>query len=423
MQKKAFKDTEFNSAECYIMISHPKIGTVYSDVFDVDEYDFKKKKAVPKKENKNLRKYVKDMTPSSKFYLYVKELETLGYNVEYGSNKEVVKIFPYDDGGKNGIGNATIGYGHLIEKKPFDSNNPKHAKWKNGITLAQANDLLKEDTMKKIELLKNGLGDGKTKGIKVKLLQREFDALLLAIFNGGYGDTLENTINKGVENLSKEEIFKAFLTRRNKGTIFEDGLTKRRAMEADIFVNDNWQPFPSDKFPNDSSYINAYKTFLSTGVLPIFIVLMIFLNSCKQKDNSQKLNLDSKKELIEDSKQTDSLKIALSHIKTFDSGIGTDDDVIKNSLLEEESWKKEINKIYLKLYKKIEKTDPETIPALKKYHTDWESYVSQNYTFQRLFLSHYISSKQWIFYSFPKQKQEYKNKLIEYYNLYEFDEK
>ena len=56
-------------------------------------------------------------------------------------------------------------------------------------------------------MIKNGLGGKKTNGIKVKLYQHEYDALLLAIFNGGYGDTLENTINKGAENISKEERF------------------------------------------------------------------------------------------------------------------------------------------------------------------------------------------------------------------------
>lgn len=48
MQKIAFEDTEFSSAECYIKIYHPKVGTVYSEVFNVDEYDFKDKRKVEK---------------------------------------------------------------------------------------------------------------------------------------------------------------------------------------------------------------------------------------------------------------------------------------------------------------------------------------------------------------------------------------
>lgn len=92
MQKKAFKDSEFNSAECYIKVFHPKIGTAYSEVFIVEEYDFKNKKPVPKKENKNIRKFAAEMQPSSKFYLFLKEQETLGYNVTYGPNKEVLMM-------------------------------------------------------------------------------------------------------------------------------------------------------------------------------------------------------------------------------------------------------------------------------------------------------------------------------------------
>jgi len=259
----------------------------------------------------------------------------------------------------------------------------------------------------------------------VKLLQREFDALLIAIFNGGYGETLRDTINKGVENLTKEEIFKTFLLRRNKGTIFEDGLTKRRAMEADIFVNDNWQPFPSKKFPDDQSYIKAYKNFLKTGVLPILFFFTFLLLSCNPK-KSNEIHNDNKNQLIsktlnDSSKISDSCKKALERIKLFDDGKGSDTEVINNYLTEEESWKKEIDLIYKKLHKKISQTDNKSIPLLEKYHLGWEDYMKENYVFRRSFLAHYISSKQWVFYVFPKMRQEYKNKLLEYYELYEFD--
>lgn len=418
MQKKAFKDIEFSTSECYIKINHAKSGNSFSEVFDVDEYDFRKKEPAPKKENKNVRKFVTEMQPSSKFYLFLKEQETLGYNVKYGLNKEIIKIYPYDDGGKDGVGSATIGYGHLIEKDvPFNPNKPSHSKWKDGITLSKANELLQEDTMKKVEILQ--------KRIKVKLLQREFDALLIAIFNGGFGETLENTINKGVEKLTKEEIFKTFLLRRNKGTIFEDGLTKRRAMEADIFVNDNWQPFPSKKFPDDQSYIKAYKDFLRTGILPILFFFTLLLVSCNPKKTNESL-INSKTQLIDKTlndnvKISDSCSMAIKRIKIIDDGNGSDIEVINNFLIEEDSWKKEIDLIYKKLHKKISKTDKETIFLLEKHHSGWESYMKENYIFRRSFLAHYIYSKQWIFYVFPQMRKEYKNKLLEYYELYEFD--
>lgn len=273
--------------------------------------------------------------------------------------------------------------------------------------------------MKKVEILK--------KGIKVKLLQREYDALLIAFFNGVYGDALESTINKGVEKLTKEEIFKTFLLRRNKGTIFEDGLTKRRAMEADIFVNDNWQPFPSKKFPEDKAYIRAYKDFLKTGILPILFFFSFLLLSCNPKKNDG-LPINNKNQLV-DNTLNDSAKISVScreavnRIKIMDDGKGSDVEVINNFQIEEDSWKKEIDLIYEKLHNKILKTDSESISAFEKYHSDWLNYIKQNYIFRRSFLAHYISSKQWIFYVFPEMRREYKNKLVEYYELYEFDEK
>ena len=241
--------------------------------------------------NVNERKYVKDLKPSSKFYLWIKEKEGLGYNVIKDSDDEIIKVLPYDDGGKMGVGNATIGYGHLIAKKPFDENNERHKKWKDGITLSEANELLYSDVNLKTGVLEKGLGDKITKGIKIKVLQREYDSLLMAVFNGGYGDTLENTINKGIEKLSKEEIFKAFLTRRfNKDKKELRGLIKRRAMEADVFVNDNWMPFPSKKYNNDNEYINSFIKFLKTGVLPIILLSIISLISCNKKTDIKSEN-------------------------------------------------------------------------------------------------------------------------------------
>ncbi|MBS1571108.1 MAG: hypothetical protein JST62_01750, partial [Bacteroidetes bacterium] len=54
MQKLAFEDMEFSSAECYIKIYHPKVGTVYSEVFDVEEFDFKLRKIADKKKSNTI---------------------------------------------------------------------------------------------------------------------------------------------------------------------------------------------------------------------------------------------------------------------------------------------------------------------------------------------------------------------------------
>jgi GH24 family phage-related lysozyme (muramidase) len=418
-QEITFKDWEGDSAELYIVAYNDETGHSYSEVFDVLKYDFKNKKPIAKKVNKNLRKFVNELKPSPHFFLSLKEKEGLGDHVVKDAKGNIVRIYAYDDSSDY----ATIGWGHLIERKPYDPTNPKHAKWKEGITEDQAERLLYDDVMAKTKLLENGLGDSKTKGIKVKLLQREYDGLLMAIFNGGYGETLENTINKGVEKLTKEEIFKAFLTRRFSNGSEERGLIKRRAMEADIFVNDNWAPFPSEKYEDYKAYILAFQGFLKTGILPVFMILFLLLSCDSKKESAKNFN---KPEVQNNSKDSisisDSCKASLSRIKKFDDGVGNDEDVIKNFGTEEESWKKEINNIYQKLHDKIKKTDSESLSAFEKYHSDWENYINQKKSFRRSFLTHYIYTKEWIFYIYPQLESEYKNKLIEYYELYEFNE-
>jgi GH24 family phage-related lysozyme (muramidase) len=239
------------------------------------------------REDVEVRKDIKNLKPSSKVFLFLKEKEGLGYNIERNADNEIVKVLPYDDGGKMGVGNATIGYGHLIAYRPFNSSNPDDAKWKDGITLEQAEKLLFDDVESKSKYLITGFG-GKTNtsGIKVPLFQKEYDALVICIFNGGYGETLESTINKGVENLTTSDIFKAFLARRYAGNKESRGLIKRRAMEADIFINDNWMPYPSEKFKDGNTYIDAYKKFIQTGILPLIFFIISALFGCGQ-DNSR----------------------------------------------------------------------------------------------------------------------------------------
>ena len=221
-----------------------------------------------------IRKTVKNIKPSQEFYLLLKKMEGLGYNVIYDEDRVVEKVLPYDDGGKMGKGNATIGYGHLIDTKPFNPSNPKHRKWADGISLEEAEELLVQDISLCIPTLE--------RLIKVNLLQQEYDALLLCLFNGGMGDTLITTINKGVENLTPEEIFRAFLTRRYTKKTESDGLIYRRACEAEIFVYGNYGP--SEMFESRYAFIAAFKKFLTTGILPLlFVLTAIIFSACKYK--------------------------------------------------------------------------------------------------------------------------------------------
>ena len=251
--------------------------------YDKKEYDVTIDSSgnVIEKKEVEVRKTVKNHNPSAEFYSVLKEFEGLGYNIIY-SGKDIVKVLPYDDGGEMGKGNATIGYGHLIDTKPFDASDSNHKKWIEGISLEDADALLVKDVKEKIPLLE--------RLIKVELLQREYDALLLCLFNGGMGDTLITTINKGVENLTAEDVFKAFLVRRYIKGIESDGLIYRRAREAEIFIYENYHLYPSEKFKDRKAVIKAFKDFLKTGILPVLIVLItILLPSCQS--SSEKHNL------------------------------------------------------------------------------------------------------------------------------------
>ena len=59
MQKKAFNDYEFGTAECYLKVSHPKIEDSYSQVFSVEKIDAETLNG-KKKENWK-RKYITDL--------------------------------------------------------------------------------------------------------------------------------------------------------------------------------------------------------------------------------------------------------------------------------------------------------------------------------------------------------------------------
>lgn len=261
------------------------ISAKIADSLDSTPNDMKKYKVeiddngcLLKKNEIPLRKDIKTLKPSSLFYFTLKELEGHG-GKDVIENGHIVKFKPYDDGGQ-GKGNATIGYGHLIDKKPFDSSDPKHKKWANGISADEAEALLVQDVEKKISDLE--------RLIKVNLFQYEYDALLLCLFNGGMRNTLITTINKGVENLSPEEIFTAFLAVRKADGKESDGLIYRRSREAEIFVYNNYTPYPSEKFENKKAFINAFKKFLSTGILPLlFLILSSLFPACKSNSAEQ----------------------------------------------------------------------------------------------------------------------------------------
>lgn len=101
---------------------------------------------------------------------------------------EGIRLKMYDDGGP-GIGNATIGIGHLIHLGPIDGQ-ISEAPFVNGITEAQAYDLFRVD-VRRFEDVVNRLAT-------VPLNQNQFDALVDFSFNTGGGyPAVWNAVNNG----------------------------------------------------------------------------------------------------------------------------------------------------------------------------------------------------------------------------------
>jgi GH24 family phage-related lysozyme (muramidase) len=212
---------------------------------------------------------------SSNLYTFIKEFEGLKKIIVNADGSET--IIPY--GSLEG-GAQTIGWGHKIKGTE---------NFTQGITQSDAEILLVGDVRTEgVEKFLNLKGDKK---ITVPLNDNERESLISAVFNNGYGSTLAAAINKGAEyyKAHPESIYKAFLTRIyiNNKTI-SDGLIKRRAREADLFLYNQWSSYPSLKFPTEQSYISAYKEFLKTGVLPFLVILSSLLfSACGVKDTLQ----------------------------------------------------------------------------------------------------------------------------------------
>jgi GH24 family phage-related lysozyme (muramidase) len=364
----------------------------------------------------NSRKPINSLKPSLNLFNFLKELEDIE-NVTYNDKGEIIKFMPY--GSVEG-GAQTIGWGHKIKKgESFSS----------GITKEQAEELLVKDVQTEgIDKLLNFTGNKK---ITVPLNQNEFDAVVSAIFGNGYGETLAAAINKGADYYSKnpETIYKAFLTRRYAEKKEYDGLIKRRAREADVFIKNQWHSYgPSEeKYKNDKQYIDAFKKFLKTGMLPIIIILSFFLIRCKT-DNSDRNTLISENLIcneIDSSnniKLSDSLLAALNRIEITDDGIGSYVDVSDNYAKEKEQWLQEIELIRTKLSEKVKKECPEHYQSLIEYNQAWDKFMESQRNFVSYYIGHYYRSGVSIFPTLTFYREEYKQRLSQYYFLYEIDE-
>lgn len=148
---------------------------------------------------------------------------------------ESLSLLPYDDqkGIKsapipNWVQGATIGYGHLITR-------PQWNLYFKGISREQAEALFNNDLVP--------FEDGVSDLVKRKLTQNEFDALVMLAFNIGLGALKSSSVLKMVNGEkgnypSLEAAWKAW--NKSQGKVM-NGLIKRRALEYDIYRNDNYR--------------------------------------------------------------------------------------------------------------------------------------------------------------------------------------
>lgn len=117
-------------------------------------------------------------------------------------------------------GRKTIGYGHIISK------NEDYKE----ISMALAIKLLKQD----IEIAENSV----QRNIHSLLMQNQYDALVSFTFNVGSAALQRSTLRQKINyNASSEEIYAEFLRWDKIAGKVSRGLSKRRKIEARIFMN------------------------------------------------------------------------------------------------------------------------------------------------------------------------------------------
>lgn len=148
---------------------------------------------------------------------FLKDYETL--SLQPYSDKIGLKSAPIKDWSEA----ATIGYGHLILKDEWP-------KYKNGITIKQAEELLHSDLVD-FEKTINSV-------VKKQLKQNEYDALVILAFNIGAPSFFKSSLLKllngqaGSNYPTLELAWKAF--NKDNGKV-SNGLVNRRASEWNIF--------------------------------------------------------------------------------------------------------------------------------------------------------------------------------------------
>ncbi|MFZ0771168.1 MAG: lysozyme [Candidatus Sulfotelmatobacter sp.] len=119
-------------------------------------------------------------------------------------------------------GYPTVGYGHLIKAGEDFSN---------GITPAQASQLLSQDTQTAVNAVNSK--------VTVDLSQTQFDALVDFTFNLGGGALGQSTLLKNI-NSGNNVVIENFTDWDHAGGKVVAGLTKRRTDEFNLFSNGDY---------------------------------------------------------------------------------------------------------------------------------------------------------------------------------------
>jgi lysozyme len=130
---------------------------------------------------------------------------------------------------KDTAGKDTIGTGHLLTKSELMSGkiyiNGVPVKYKNGITMQQANDLFKQDIDPREDVV--------AEYVTVTVTQGQFDALVSLVFNIGRGAFKSSTLLKLLNQSRYTQIPDQFKRWNRSGGKVTQGLINRRQREID----------------------------------------------------------------------------------------------------------------------------------------------------------------------------------------------
>lgn len=178
-------------------------------------------------------------------------MNTSEHGLQFIEGWEGIRLFPYDDGGP-GVGNCTVGIGHLIHLGPCGGWLSEQ-RFKRGISIEQAYALLRIDVIRYEDVVK--------RFVKVHLNQNQFDALVDFCYNtgGGYPEVWA-TVN------SKGDLWKVLPRTAITPSWATPALVRRRRAECELFYS-SIQPPVQEK--DHLNRINAVDPFFENRIVEV----------------------------------------------------------------------------------------------------------------------------------------------------------